>query len=141
MTSLQDKELPKEVSMAHKEKPKPPPPPSTDPPPAANGDNKNKPLDHSTQMTCDVLCSLSMSAAAAAAAQGGTGCPDDDDDGDNFCDGKMMSCGGIGEGAKLCPKQMLPMFLSSTLLQASDSVWFGRGSPLVCVCSIQKHIT
>ena len=104
MTSLQDKDPPKEASIAHKEQTKPPPASADDS--AANG---NKPLDHSTQMTCDVLCSLSMSAA-----QAGAGCPDDDnDDGDNFCDGKMP-CGGMGEGAKLCPKQMLPMFLSST---------------------------
>jgi hypothetical protein len=109
MTSLQDKEPSKEDSVAHTEQTKPPPPSADDP--AASG---NKALDHSTQMTCDVLCSLSMSAAQAGAA-----CPDDDDDGDNFCDGKM-SCGGMGEGAKLCPKQMLPMFLSSTSQCAAD---------------------
>jgi hypothetical protein len=109
MTSLQDKEPSKEDSVAHTEQTKPPPPSADDP--AASG---NKALDHSTQMTCDVLCSLSMSAAQADSA-----CPDDDDDGDNFCDGKM-SCGGMGEGAKLCPKQMLPMFLSSTSQCAAD---------------------
>jgi hypothetical protein len=67
-------------------------------------------LDQSTQMTCDVLCSLMGSAPT------GAGCPNDEGegDGDGACDGKL-SCGGMGDGPMLCSKQMqLPMFLSST---------------------------
>lgn len=135
MTSLQDKEPPKEAPVAPEEQSKPPP---TTEGPAANG---NKGLDHSTQMTCDVLCSLSMSAA-----QGGAGCPDDEDgDGDNFCDGKMP-CGGMGEGAKLCPKQMLPMFLSSTSMsrpkrRQSGGVESFESHSFLCTCSVQKRTT
>jgi hypothetical protein len=82
-------------------------------PPSAGKNEAGEPnnLDQSTQLTCDVLCSLMSSGPAGAGCRGG--CPNDEGDGEGACDGKL-SCGGMGEGAMLCSKQMqLPMFLSS----------------------------
>ena len=113
------------------------PPTSDRKPPAVvcGGDDDDEKA--ATQMTCDVLCSLSSSYPTPRGGGGGCGSDSPEEESVNsfMCGGG--SCGSGGEKRKgkssSCPKQhQLPMFLSST--------YFFRMSEYLCSCPDQDSV-
>lgn len=96
-------------------------------PPAAAAAQVPSDADHAdaTQMTCDVLCSLSTCSPSAPNSKEAL-----------FEEGEMCDEKVYKSGIKGCPKQhQLPMFLSSKSFLVQIALFFDRRIPFKSYCS------